>query len=288
MVKANPNDLPAIQTTLDQLSKSQQHHCWPLDWNGTVQEYCDKQLVPRLHTKRNQRVQYEVVPKEVIEQEQKEDDTSTAANLDLLGSGRMKRLLERKRKAADASLQQRQPEDPQEVKRRRKRLREEITPAERANARPPSDHPEQVTWDWQAIKKSLEHEHKHLEAMMIHSDTDPNPPNTLLGALRTMGETHFYLSPGNEDWTDKQQRRAQRAATKQRLAATVLRSEKKAPMTKVVRTSTDIESSNVADETTKQFHLELDVGECLLELNDGKLHAFSSLEISLLDEDADS
>lgn len=276
-------DLEYWNTTLDKLAdSSKQNTSWPLDWDSTVQDYCQRQLVPRLHTKRNQKVQYEVVPRELLEQGQAEDEAHNAPVDDLMGSQRMRLLLKRKRKAAASNTPEYQEEQQQReiaaAQKKRKRAGDGISDKEKEEARLPSDHPEHVIWDWQAEKKALANETEQLEANMIHSDTDPEPPNTVLAALRTVGETHFYLSPYHVEWSDKQRHRAKRAAKKQRLGSTVsvLRNEKKAPMTRVMRSRNSY----------GKYYLELDAGQCLLQLENGKLHAFSSLEISLLDEDA--
>jgi hypothetical protein len=245
----NSTDLNMWQATLNSLGKSGDTQ-WPLDWK-IIEDYCQQQLVPRLHA-RTPRVRFEVVPKDLA---QGEDD-------DVVQSKRLKALLDKKRKATE--------DTPQQPTRRRRVEEEE--PIE--EARPPSDHPELVQWDWEALKETIDNK-KQLETDFLHSETEPDPTHTILGALRTLGHTHFHLSgPDTTDMTDKQRRRALTTCVKQRLGGLeVIRDSRKTPTTKIVRAK-----------SKEEHYMELDVGECLLELN-GKLHAFSSLEISLKDED---
>ncbi|KAI2510861.1 hypothetical protein MHU86_3482 [Fragilaria crotonensis] len=244
-------DLHTILATLNALGKSGDTQ-WPFDWK-IIEDYCREELVNRLHA-RSPRVTFEVVPKDLA---QDEDD-------DVIQSKKLKALF--KRKALDnTKLQEQRPN--------RRTRTENDEPCE--GGRPASDQPEVVVWNWKAVKETIRDKVK-LEAICVHSETEPDPPITILGALHSLGYPRFALSnPDVTVMTEKQRQRALATCVKQRLGSLlVVRDARKTPMTKVVRAR-----------SKEHHHMELDVTECLLELG-GKLFAFSSIEVSLDDEDA--
>ena len=249
------NDLKMWDTVLNSMGKSGNTQ-WPLDWT-IVQNYCEEQLIHRLHA-RTPRVTFEVVPKDLV---QNDDDD------DVIQSKKLKALL--KRKALDGSAQS------QQLRKFQKSRNQDNETTEKP--RPPSDHPEIVVWDWASTKDTIQNK-EALVATLVHSDTEPDPPITLLGAVRWLGHTRLARSTRDTTlFTEKQHQRALTASTKQRLGGlVVLRDFRKTPMSKVVRA-----------QSNGSHFLELDVGECLLEWR-GMLFAFSTVEISLKDEDKSS
>jgi hypothetical protein len=245
-------DLNTILSTLKALGKSGNTQ-WPLDWQ-IVEDYCREELVNRLYA-RSPRVTFEVVPKDLV---QDEDD-------DVVQSKKLKALFKRKSLDGNAKLQKQRPN-------RRVRIGND-EPFE--GGRPASDQPEVVMWNWETVKETMFDKEK-LEALYLHCETEPDPPITILGALRSLGHTRFALSnPDTTLMTEKHRQRAIATCVKQRLGSLeVVRDARKTPMTKVVRAR-----------SKEHHHMELDVTECLLEWR-GKLFAFSSIEVSLDDEDA--
>jgi hypothetical protein len=243
-------NLNTWQATLTALGKSGETQC-PFPWR-VVEEYCQEQLAPRLHA-RAPRVRFEVVPKDLG---QKDDD-------DVIQSKRLKDLLKRKASEDNDPGQKQLPSQ-------RKRKENE----ERLEGRPASDEPEVVQWDWEAVRNTID-DKQALEANFVHSESDPDPPITLIGALHSLGHTNFAVAgPDTTDMSEKQRRRVLTTYIKNRLGPLeVVRDARKTPTTKVVRAK-----------SKEHHHMELDVGECLLDWN-GKLYAFSSIEISLKDED---
>ena len=245
-------DLNTCRAVLNAMGKSGDTQ-WPLDWQ-VVEDYCREELVNRLHA-RSPRVTFEVVPKDLV---QDEDD-------DVIQSKMLKELFKRKSLDGNAKSRQQRPN-------RRTRIEEDEASEE---GRPASDQPEVVMWKWEAVKETI-HDRETLEANFVHSATEPDPPITILGALRSLGHTRFSLAnTDSTDMTEKQRQRALAVCIKQRLGSSVVvRDPRKTPMTKVVRAK------------SKESHqMEFDVGECLLEWG-GALFAFSSIEFSLNDEDA--
>jgi hypothetical protein len=244
-------NLNTWQATLTALGKSGDTQC-PFPWQ-VVEEYCQEQLPTRLHA-RAPRVRFEVVPKDLG---QNDDDV-------VIQSKRLKDLFKRKASEDNDSWQKQRPSQ-------RKRVETEERPEQ---GRPASEEPEVVHWEWEAVKNTID-DKQALEANFVHSEADPDPPITLLGALHTLGHTHFAVAgPDTTDMTEKQRRRVLTTYIKNRLGPLeVVRDARKTPTTKVVRAK-----------SKEHHHMELDVGECLLDWN-GKLYAFSSIEMSLKDED---
>jgi hypothetical protein len=166
------------------------------------------------------------------------------------------------------------------------------------------------SWTMEQIKASLTLEqYEKLMADMVHSpqeeiDTLPtsDPPLLLLGALKTVGHVHCALQHVHDmttstlqtpamdmdSWSSKQCKRWFRKVVQERLGSHRYIGKDEhgfsyQKYTKVLRT---------VDPTTDQYWLDLDLGECLLEVprrgtSSGRrtLCAFSSLEVTLLDED---
>mmetsp|Transcript_25835 Transcript_25835/g.29548 ORF Transcript_25835/g.29548 Transcript_25835/m.29548 type:complete len:418 (+) Transcript_25835:28-1281(+) len=234
---------------------------WPLDWK-IIDDAC-RRIKNRLH-KINPCVRFEVLPKEVaVLKEQKED-------IKVKQSVRVQKLLDQKKRRllkCSGKCQRKARAS------KKSRLEEQMI----ANARPPSLQPAEEVWHWETIKKSfIDVEKEKLEKEYIHPDNEDNLPSTALGALSSLGLTHFHLCGGDKDvenYSDKQKRRIKKVLLLERLGGKkIMRDERKRPASKVARVKTD----------ENEHFLEFDVGECMIELG-GKLHAFACVEMSLLD-----
>jgi hypothetical protein len=151
---------------------------------------------------------------------------------------------------------------------------------------------ERLSWKDDIVGALTEQERQYLEHNMIHHPEEESAIelHSVLGALKDVGSFHQYLQHRKredlEEMSDKKKRREERKCRKQRLFPHEMEKEdreSKRAVTKVMRT---IDSSN-------QHWMELDMGECLMEVvdpdsNQKKLCAFSSLEMALKDEDAAS
>jgi hypothetical protein len=58
------------------------------------------------------------------------------------------------------------------------------------------------TGEWEAVKNTID-DKQALEANFVHSEADPDPPITLLGALHTLGHTHFAVASPDTTDTDR-------------------------------------------------------------------------------------
>ena len=282
---------------IDILDRMGENHetMWPHDWSLIQQATQD--VVPNLHSgSSTPRAAFELVPKSIIARQQQRQQQDTSPPNDsihstnssssssihstmqvLVQSNRMKSLLKRKREL--------QEEPPQRSVVRRRRPAPSPLPA---IPRQPSSHAKQEEWEWAVIRQTVENKEELIQEM-VHREDYPDPDAVLLGALKPVGRFHYcYKSDDNDDepgWTDKQKRRAVRKAAKERLyPLTVLKDDRDSHKqqqqqqrhltTKVVRARHD---------ATDDYYTEFDLGECILECN-GKVCAFSSLEVSLKDE----
>mmetsp|Transcript_26623 Transcript_26623/g.40268 ORF Transcript_26623/g.40268 Transcript_26623/m.40268 type:complete len:426 (+) Transcript_26623:95-1372(+) len=254
------SDLKVLNERLSLMGKEGDTQ-WPADWQ-TIEQMC-KKLKLRLHSKSPQ-VRFEIVPKEIAEPEEQKGE------VDVVPSARFRNLLDKKKRKSFKSNDQ----VPQ-MSSAYKRSRREVGLIE--NARPPSSQPARERWHWNSIKSSIKvDERERLEKEYIHGLNETDPPNTILGALLSLGSTHYALGGGDDlisCYTNERKRRlTKRKIMNERLESkTTVRNERKRPVSKVIRTQFE----------DQQF-IDLDMGECMVELN-GKPHAFASLEISLSD-----
>jgi hypothetical protein len=250
------SNIESVEETLNLMGKSGQTQ-WPLDWR-LVEDYCNHELVTRLHG-RNPQVQFEIVPRDSI---QEKDD-------DVIQSIRMKRLLKRKLLPTDSSKAKARG-------RPGKRYVDEDNFEE--ESRPASDQPQVVQWKWESIKDTIDNK-ESLEAAFVHSSTELDPSITIQGRLRFVGRSELEIvntkNSSKEKTTDLQRRRLLTSCIKHRLEGSdIIRDSRRTPSSKVLRTR-----------NRNQHFLEFDLKNCLVDWN-GKLLAYSTLDVTLLDEDA--
>lgn len=284
-----PPSLDLVIRTLDDMGRRGET-AWPYDWS--IIEEAARNNTKRLHSetiKGRPRTAatnpvYEVVPKSLVDREQHEAIVTTVgaeAEIDAVVSSRSKRLakfLERKRKA---------PSEPSAEIQVTEALPSQLDPP-----RAPSHVGKGERWSWpDTVVASLsEQSRQELECSMIHPDEDNSTaePHCVTGALKDVGRFHLHiqhLAHGGgdtaEEMSDKRQRRQLRKARKERMYPNVVdEREEKKTWTKVIR----------AVGENQEHWMELDMGECLMEIdtpdaNNKILCAFSSLEITLKDED---
>ena len=295
-----PPPLDRVSRTLDELGYKGET-AWPYDWS--IIEEAARSNVKRLHSEtlkgrpRNatSNLDYEVVPKSLVEREQREtsQNTTVATNVNagnqqeidtiMASKGRLTAMMERKRKAASA--------EPSDEQQRATRARAP-SPQLACLAREPSHfgENERFYWEYDIVGALSEQERQYLERNMIHHpEEEPAAEfHSVLGALKELGGFHLYLQNREredlDEMSDKKKRREERKCRKQRLFPRESEKEDretKRAVTKVARTI----------DGNKQHWMEFDMGECLLEVvdpdsNQKTLCAFSSLEVMLRDEDA--
>jgi len=276
-----PPSLDRVSRTLDELGRNGETE-WPLDWS--IIEEAARNNVKRLHSEsirgrplhKASKNNYEVVPKSLVEttENQQEIDAIMASR------GRLTMMVERKRKAAaEPSADETTQVAP---------------PTLKSLARAPSSFGdnERLSWNDDVIATLSEQDRQQLERDMIHKNQEAEEPpaelHSVLGALKDVGGYHMYLQNQHDDtieeMSDKKRRREERKARKQRLFPRQVEKqdrETKKAVTKVMRTL----------DSAEQHWMELDMGECLVEIVDPessqkKLCALSSLEVLLKDEDA--
>lgn len=291
-----PPSLERVSRTLDQLGRSGQTE-WPYDWS--IIQQAAKQNVKRLHSEtikgrplqKTPSDNYEVVPKSLVErdgasQQTNHDDEPTDNNpqqqendVVMASSGRLTFMVERKRKAS-AALMTEEPE-----------VAQAPTPLPiEMLARAPSTfgNEEHLSWNDDVLASLSQQDRQYLERTMIHPDEANTEMHSVLGALKDVGGFHMYLAHRSDtsivELNDKKRRRLERKARKQRMFPHVVEKEdlKRRVVTKVLRT---------IDASQQEHYMELDMGECLMEIldpnsNQKKLCAFSSMEVSLKDDDA--
>jgi hypothetical protein len=250
------SNLENFEESLNQMGKQGQTQ-WPLDWQ-IVEDYCTHDLVTRLHGK-NPQVQFEIVPRDSV---QEKDD-------DVIQSVRLKRLLKRKAVSPDLTRTK---------IRGRPRKQDGNTNDIEEESRPPSDQPQIVQWKWETIKDTIDNK-ESLERAFVHSNTELDPSITVQGQLRLVGHTELEIVNATkslkEKVTDLQKRRLLTSCVKHRLEGSdIIRDSRRAPSSKVLRTR-----------NKDEHFLEFDLMNCLVDLN-GRLLAFSTLDVTLLDEDA--
>lgn len=291
-----PPPLDRVSRTLDELGRNGET-AWPYDWS--IIEQAARNNVKRLYSEtlkgRSRTLktgaEYEVVPKSLVEREKREasqNATVASETMDnqqeidaiLASSVNLATMVERKRKAASEQSDEAQGS------------RRAPSPPLATIARPPSHfgRKERLSWKDDVVGSFSEQERDYMKRNMIHSiDDEPTTEvHSALGALKQVGEFHSYLQnqQGNdvEEVSDKKRRREERKCLKQRLFPHEPQKEDrktKRAVTKLVRTI----------DGNKQHWMELDMSECLLEFidpdsNQKTLCAFSSLEVTLKDEDA--
>lgn len=285
----DPPSLDLVIRTLDDMGRRGET-AWPYDWS--IIEEVARNNTKRLHSEtikgrpRNDSTNsvYEVIPKSLVDREQHEAIVTTEAKeseIDAIVSFRSKRLtkmLERKRKTA--------PEPSVELQ------VTETLPSQLDPPRAPSHVGKGERWSWQdmVVGSLSEQSRQELECSMIHPDHDESTaePHCVIGALKDVGRFHLHiqhLARGGGDTakekSNNHQRRQLRKARKERMYPNVVdEKEDKKSYTKVIR---------VVGENQEHL-MELDMGECLMEINSPDannkiLCAFSSLEIMLKDED---
>jgi len=250
---------------------------WPNDWS-LVQDAA-KEIPHRLHLDggKKPKVEYEIVPKSILKSPKGEDDdeeNDKAAEIVSRTSGHVTFHLERKKRKAQEGEAGRATQKPRRKEEHKEKPRE------------PSTMEAETVWDWEVTKMTVE-DKGQLEAKYIHPDNKPTPNHILLGAIKHLGRSHFFLqNEVTEDESDETKRkRALRKAFKERLGPLqMMRDERDANklLTKMRR---------AYHSSDQQIWSECDLGECMLEIeskdsnSDKKLFAFSSIELSLRDED---
>jgi hypothetical protein len=299
---------------------------WPLDWN--IIDQTAAEIPEKIYFENktiNKKNDYQVIPKSLWEKQQQqqqgqnettepeqsndrdgessfqnESSTSHAASLviddsskavEWSRSGAFTCILDRKRKnqVHDTSKN----EDIRGVKRAKVVRPEEIP-------RSPSDLGERRYHQLEMKAELSYKERKNLEEY-IHKEEDSSltlqqlepPPLVLFGALKKVGHLHHFLQQeydlevqnyrGDEALTDRQVRTRLRKSIIERLGfhQPEKNHDPRTYRSKVFRTC------DRDDKTQK--HLDLDLGNCLVELPVGdkkRLFAFSSLEVKLRDEGA--
>ena len=283
-----PPSLDLVIRTLDNMGRRGET-AWPYDW-AIVEEAARKNM-KRLHSetikgrpRSTTNPLYEVVPKSLVDPEQHEAIVMTEATETETGafvssrSKRLTKMLQRKRKVAS------EPSVELPVT--------ETHPSLLDPPRAPSLVGREERWSWQdMVAASLsEQSRNELECSMIHPDNNESTaePHCVIGALKDVGRLHLHLQHlahggGNtvEEMSDKLQRRQLRKARKERIYPNIVdEKEDKKTWSKVIR----------AVDANEEHWMELDMGECLMEIhspdtNNKILCAFSSLEIMLKEDD---
>ena len=294
----------AIQT-LDEMGQQNDTY-WPANQWHVIQQAA-KDIPSRLHNnakKTNIATETIAEAADLLVEDASQDSAET-----------VQQLLNRKRKSSNKKRHYHPPN-----KRQQATSTTTTTPPVLAaiaeQPRPPSLDEGSMRWSWQqdilADKNWTPQEKQKLNSYLHDNDTssslsEKNEPvhssSLLLGALRDVGRFHHFTQltldydddETTEMLTDKQRRRRQRAAIQERLGDhDVVRSSKgdtydaakQARMSRVIPTIRENSSGGGG-----QYWFDLDLGHCALEVaetgRDKTLHAFSSLELLLLDEDED-
>jgi len=246
---------------------------WPYDW--ILIEDAAKEIPQRLHldegNKKTKKVEYEIVPKSILKNRQGNDNKHDVNISKVVSrtSGNVAFHLERKKRKAQEVQEDRVSQCPR---------REEPTEQRRT----PSQMEPHHVWDWELIKTTIE-DQQGLEIMYIHPDPKPKSNQILLGAMKHLGQCHLFLqNEWDDELSNSMWKGALRRAVKERIGGVqLIRDERdmKKLQTKLRRAY--IEKDN-------QVRFEFDLGECMMEVeNRGikRLCAFSSVELSLTDED---
>jgi hypothetical protein len=247
---------------------------WPFDWS-LIQEAA-REIPRRLHLDggkdRKPNIEYEVIPKSILknrrEIEESEDDK--AAEIVARTSSHVTFHLEKKKRKAQEAVDERSTE--------RYRREEEST----EKARCPSTMDANSLWDWELTKATIEDKEK-IASSFIHPDRKPASNQILLGAIKHLGRCHLFLQNEGDDHVSDEAKgkRAFRKAFKERLGPLqMIRDERDINklLTKISRANHDRD---------QQIWFELDLGECMLEVEthgNKKIYAFSTIELSLKDE----
>lgn len=253
---------------------------WLNDW-CLIQDAA-KDIPHRLHLDgggTKPKIEYEIVPKSILKSPKGEEDDAEndkAAEIVSRTSGHVTFHLERKKRKA--------LEGGEESRASQKTKRHEA-PVERA--REASKLEAETVWDWERTKMTVE-DKGQLEAKYVHPENKPIPNNILLGAIKHLGRMHSFLQNDmteDESEDTKRTRALARKAVKERLGPLQMIKDER-------------DSNKLLTKMRRAYHnndqqnwLECDLGECMLEIEtkgsngQKRLFAFSSIELSLKDED---
>ncbi|CAB9505544.1 expressed unknown protein [Seminavis robusta] len=198
--------------------------------------------------------------------------------------------------------------------RKRAAAQAKASDAHNSNKRPklttllPDDEPrlptlfEQVDIPWnEQVAQQMKDTYPELDHLVHSPTTDDNAATLLLGALKPLGHVHNAIqvnveSPDWEHFSERKQRRKFIVAVRERLGQNQFEKVPKPHrvQSKIRRTIQLLEQQHTDNDNSKTRDcVDFDMGECLLDLqqhDDGDrraLYAFSSLEVCLLDEDAE-